>query len=122
MKIGIPATDKTLESQIDPRFGRCPYFIVIDTETDDFKAIPNVASRSSGGAGIQAAQTLVDEGVEAVIGANFGPNAFLTLSHGGIRIFNGSGAISAVIEQFKKDELKELKDSNVPKKTGAFTG
>lgn len=120
MRIGIPATDKTLESQVDARFGRCPYFVIVDMETDEVKAIPNAASRASGGAGIQAAQKLVDEGVEAIIGANFGPNAFLTLSHGGIKIFNGSGTISAVIEQFKKGELQELSDSNVPKKTGAF--
>ncbi|MBU7031110.1 MAG: NifB/NifX family molybdenum-iron cluster-binding protein [Theionarchaea archaeon] len=120
MKIGIPATDKTLESQVDARFGRCPYFIIVNTQKDDFKVIPNGAAQTSGGAGIQAAQNLVNEGVEAVIGANFGPNAFTTLFHGGVRIFNGSGSISTVIEQFKNNELTEMKDSNVPKKSGEF--
>jgi predicted Fe-Mo cluster-binding NifX family protein len=122
MKIGIPATDKTLESQVDARFGRCPYFIIVDTEENGFKAIPNGAARASGGAGIQAAQNLANEGIEAVIGVNFGPNAFKTLYHGGVRIFSGSGSISAVIEQLKNNELTELKDSNVPKKSGEFAG
>jgi predicted Fe-Mo cluster-binding NifX family protein len=121
MKVGIPATDQTIEAEIDPRFGRCPYFVIVDTETMDVRAISNSGGKAGEGAGIQAAQALANEGVEAVIGPNFGPNAFMTLKYAEIKIFSGKGIISQVIEQFKKGELPEMQDSNVPKKAGQFT-
>jgi len=121
MKVGIPATDQTIEAEIDPRFGRCPYFVIVDTETMDVRAVSNSGGKAGEGAGIQAAQTLANEGVEAVIGPNFGPNAFMTLKYAEIKIFKGKGTISQVIEQFKKGELPEMQDSNVPKKAGQFT-
>ena len=70
MKICVSATAKNLEAQTDPRFGRCPYFVIVDSETMQFKAIPNVASGATGGAGIQAAQTIANKGVKLVITGN----------------------------------------------------
>jgi len=87
----------------------------------EFHTIPNGAGRAGEGAGIQAAQTLANEGVEAVIGVNFGPNAFMTLKYAGIKIFSGRGTIANVIEQFNKGELEEVQRSNVPKKAGQFS-
>ncbi|MEA2090316.1 MAG: NifB/NifX family molybdenum-iron cluster-binding protein, partial [Thermoproteota archaeon] len=58
MKICVSAVAGDLDAQVDPRFGRCPYFVVVDSETMRFEVVPNVASRAMGGAGIQAAQII----------------------------------------------------------------
>ncbi len=121
MKVGFPATGETVDAQIDPRFGRCRYFIIIDTDTMEVKAVPNAGGKAGEGAGIQASQILANEGVKAIIGANFGPNAFMTLKYANIKIYKGEGTISDVIEQFKKGELPEMEDSNVPRKAGQFS-
>jgi predicted Fe-Mo cluster-binding NifX family protein len=121
VKIGIPAAGQTLEAQVDPRFGRCQYFVLVDTDTTEVRAVSNAGGKAGTGAGIQAAQTLTNEGVEAVIGGNFGPNAFMTLQHAGIKIYKGMGTVAQVVEQFKNGELEEVQGSNVPKKAGQFT-
>jgi predicted Fe-Mo cluster-binding NifX family protein len=106
MKICVSATANNLEAQVDPRFGRCFYFIVVDSETMQFEAIPNMAVGATGGAGIQAAQVIADKGVKVVITGNVGPNAFGALSAAGIEIMTGaSGVVKEVVEKFKKGEL-----------------
>ena len=87
MKVGITSNGENLDSDIDQRFGRCKYFIIVDTETMDFEALSNENMMASGGAGIQAAQTIANKGVEAVITGNIGPNAFQTLAAAGIKIY-----------------------------------
>lgn len=121
MKIGIPATGETVTAEVDPRFGRCKWFVIVDTDTMEDYAVSNTGGKAGEGAGIQAAQTLANEGVQAVIGDNFGPNAFMTLKYADIKVYNGKGVVSQVVEQFKKGELQELVGSNVPKKAGQFT-
>lgn len=121
MKVGVPAADQTLSATVDSRFGRCKYFIIVDTDTMEYYAVSNAGGKAEEGAGIQASQTLINEEVEAVIGGNFGPNAFMTLQYAGIKVYNGEGIVSHVVNQFKKGELKEMKGSNVPKKAGQFT-
>jgi len=106
MKICVSATSNNLKAQLDPRFGRCLYFIILDPETMQFEAIPNTASGATGGAGIQAAQTMADKNVKVVITGNVGPNAFQALSAAGIEIITGaSGTVNTVIEQYKRGEL-----------------
>jgi predicted Fe-Mo cluster-binding NifX family protein len=106
MKICVSATADNLEAQIDPRFGRCLYLVLIDTETNQFEAIPNIAMNSTGGAGIQTAQKMVDKDVKIVITGNVGPNAFGALSAAGIEIVTGAfGTVREVVENFKKGKL-----------------
>jgi len=114
MKIGISATDNNLNAQVDQRFGRCRYFLIIDTKTMDFDVISNESSMATGGAGIQAAQTIAKAGVESVITGNMGPNAFQTLSAAKIKVFTGAnGSIKEVIEQYKKGNLKNIQSPTV---------
>jgi predicted Fe-Mo cluster-binding NifX family protein len=116
MKICVSATSNNLEAEIDPRFGRCLYLVIVDSETMQFEALPNTAAGSTGGAGIQAAQTIANKGVKAVITGNVGPNAFGALSEAGIEILTGaSGTIREVIEKFKKGELQR---TNAPTVSG----
>lgn len=114
MKIGIPASSDTLEADLDPRFGRCQYFLVVDSDSMDFTAVPNDSINASHGAGIQAAQIIANMGVDVVITGNVGPNAFNVLFASGIKIVTGaSGSVKAVVEKFKSGQLKEVKNPTV---------
>jgi predicted Fe-Mo cluster-binding NifX family protein len=114
MKIAIPASSDKLEANLDPRFGRCQYFLVVDSDSMDFNAIPNDSINAAHGAGIQAAQIIANMGVDVVITGNVGPNAFNVLFASGIKIVTGaSGSIKDVIEKFKSGQLKEVKNPTV---------
>ena len=119
MKVAATAKNNLLDSEIDPRFGRCSYFLIIDTETMEFDTISNESAMSRGGAGIQAAQTVAKTGVDAVITGNIGPNAYQTLSAAGIKVFTGAnGIIKDAIEKYKKGELKQTQSPNVGSHSG----
>ena len=108
MKICVTATAGGLDVQVDPRFGRCPYFVIVDPETMRFEVIPNAAAGAMGGAGIQAAQIVVNKGINVLITGNVGPNAFQALSAAGIRIVTGAyGTVREVVEKYKRGELRE---------------
>jgi predicted Fe-Mo cluster-binding NifX family protein len=108
-KIGVTASGLNLDAMIDPRFGRCAYFIVVDSDTMEFDAIPNEAAMASGGAGVKAAQTMASRGVEVVITGSVGPNAYPALQNANIKILTGvSGTVRTVIDEFKQDTLAEL--------------
>ena len=114
MKIAITAMGKGLDAEVDPRFGRCQYFIIFDTETGTFEALDNASVSLGGGAGIQSAQTIVEKDAEAVLTGNVGPNAFRTLSAAGISIYAGaSGKVSDAIAQFKSGALKPFSAPSV---------
>ncbi len=108
MKICVSAVSGSLDAQMDPRFGRCPYFVIVDTETMSFEALPNASQGAAHGAGIQAAQTVVSRGVQVVLTGNVGPNAFQALRSAGIKIVTGVfGTVREVVERYKRGELKE---------------
>jgi predicted Fe-Mo cluster-binding NifX family protein len=107
MKICVTATANSLDAQIDPRFGRCSYLVIVDSETMRFEAIPNMAAGVTGGAGIQAAQTIASKGVALLITGNVGPKAFQALSAAGIEVMTGAfGTVREAVEKFKRGELK----------------
>jgi predicted Fe-Mo cluster-binding NifX family protein len=115
MKIGVTATGKDLSAMVDPRFGRCSHFLIIDLDSMNYESIPNEYTMATGGAGIRAAQKIIEKGVTAVITGNIGPNAFKTLSASGIKIITGaSGTVKEVIEKYKKGELKESESPTAP--------
>jgi len=107
MKIALSATGTTLDAEVDPRFGRCPYFIIIDPETMQFEAVPNESAQASGGAGIAAAQAVAAQGVEAVLTGNCGPNASQVLSSAGIKIITGvAGTVKDAVQSYKAGKLQ----------------
>lgn len=114
MKICVSSTGKDLDANVDPRFGRCSYFLIIDTETKNFESISNESFMASGGAGIQAAQIVSKTGVKTVITGNIGPNAFQTLQAAGIKVITGAnGVIKEIIEKYNKNDLKETNSPSV---------
>jgi len=123
MKIAIAAAGPTLDDQVDPRFGRCQYFIIADPETMKFEAIDNVSASSTGGAGISAAQMLSNKDVEAVLTGNCGPNAYQVLSPAGIKVITGvSGKIKDVIAEYKIGTYATAAQANVPGHFGMGKG
>ena len=108
MKLAVSANGSDLDSQLDPRFGRCAFFLVINPDDMSFEAFENAAEGQGGGASIQAAQFLAAEEVDAVITGNCGPNAVQTLSAAGVDIFPAQmgGTVRKVVERFKKGKLK----------------
>jgi len=119
MKICVTSEGGNLDSKVDPRFGRCQYFIVVDTDSLEFEAVGNPNTESMGGAGIQSAQLVSSKQVKAVVTGNVGPNAFQTLQAAGIEIFTGaSGTIKEAIEKYKKGEFKAVSGPSVSSHAG----
>lgn len=120
MKVAVSASDGSLDAKVDPRFGRCPYYIIVDTETMDLEVLPNINMNAPSGAGIGAAQSVAQKGVEAVITGNLGPNASQVLSEAGIKMVTGAyGSVRQVIEDFKSGKLKA---ASVARYGGGFGG
>jgi predicted Fe-Mo cluster-binding NifX family protein len=119
MKICITSQGDNLDSQLDPRFGRCQYFIIVDTESLESESINNPGINTMGGAGVQSGQLVAAKGVKAVLTGNVGPNAFQTLQAAGIDVITGiSGTIKDVIEKYKKGEFKLTQSPSVNSKFG----
>jgi predicted Fe-Mo cluster-binding NifX family protein len=109
MKIAVPAEGNTMESVVCQSFGRTYYFIVVDSETLEYKVIDNQAVSSEGGAGIKAAQAVVDSGADAVVTFHCGQNAADVLKAADIKILKAvPGKISEMIQKYKAGELSEL--------------
>jgi len=108
VKIAVTASGPGLDSQVESRFGRCPYFIIVDTDTMEYEAIHNPNVQVGGGAGIQSAQMMAQNDVELVLTGNCGPNAFRVFSQAGIKIVTGvSGLVRESVEKFKSGEIAE---------------
>jgi len=115
MKIAVTAQGKELSSEIDLRFGRAKWLIVVDTETVDCEAHDNIVNLNAAqGAGIQTGQNIANLGVEAVITGNVGPNAFKTLNAAGVKIFLAQKqTVQEALELFKAGKLEGVDQANV---------
>lgn len=108
MKIVITANNNTIDAPFSSRFGRCAYFIVVDTETKAWQAFTNPAADAGGGAGPQAVQFIAEQGAEAIVSGRYGPNAFTALQAAGLRAFLGKGkTVKEVLDRFIAGELEE---------------
>ena len=113
-RICVTAASGNLDAQIDPRFGRCQYLLIVESETMAFEAVPNIASNAASGAGIQAAQVIASKGIKVLVTGNVGPNAFQALSAAGIKVVTGAfGNVKEAIEKYERGELKETSSPTV---------
>jgi len=114
MKVAVSSNGDNLDAQLDPRFGRCAFFIVVNPGDMSFEAFNNESAAQGGGAGIQAAQFLASQGVEAVITGNCGPNAVQTLSAAGVDLFAGqAGTVKEVVEKLNNENLRPTSEATV---------
>ena len=114
MKIAVSATEAGLNAEVDPRFGRCQNFVIVDSETMQFEPVENAGGMSSGGAGIAAAQTIAGKGVQAVLTGHCGPNAFEVLAAAGIEVITGvSGKVEDAVKDYKAGKYESSSQPNV---------
>jgi predicted Fe-Mo cluster-binding NifX family protein len=106
MKIAIASKGKTISSRVDDRFGRCPYFLVLDTQSMTTETIENPGQKEKNAAGIRACQMLIGEDIAVVVVKNIGHNALVTLTGAGMDVYTvASGTVSAAIAKVKRGEL-----------------
>lgn len=123
MRIAITSAGPTLDDQVEARFGRCAWFLVVDTESMHFKAIENANIALGVGAGVQSAQLMADEGVQAVLTGNCGPNAFQVFGVVGIEVIVGvSGSVRDAVAQYKRGALRPASEANVASHFGMGRG
>ncbi|MGQ9779812.1 MAG: NifB/NifX family molybdenum-iron cluster-binding protein [Bacillota bacterium] len=115
MKIAVTSEGQGPESVIDPRFGRCRYFLVFDEATGEYTVLPNEQNiQAAQGAGVQAAQHLIDHGVGVVITGNIGPKAFKSLRTGGIRVYTAAGmTVAEAVAAYRAGKLAECLEETV---------
>lgn len=107
MKICVTSQGEGMDSKVDPRFGRCAYFIVVDTETMESESIMNGSAGAGGGAGVQAAQVVANQGAEVVITGNVGPKAFRALDAADVGIIAYvTGTVQEAVDAFVAGDLK----------------
>ena len=119
MKICITAEGDNLESKVDQRFGRCQYFIFVDTDNLEFEAVANQNLSGMGGVGVQSGQLVAEKQAGVVLTGTVGPNASKTLQAAGIDVIvDVSGSVKTAIEKYKNGELKSSDGPNAEEKSG----
>ncbi len=114
MKIAITAVGDTPDDEVDPRLGRCAYFLIYDVESKQYQAVSNEAATQSGGAGVAAAQLVQGNGAEVVLTGNAGPNAFSTLQAAGVKVVVGvSGKVHEAVEKYLAGGYKSVDEASV---------
>jgi predicted Fe-Mo cluster-binding NifX family protein len=123
MKVCVTAGAEGLDAPVDPRFGRCPFFVCVDLESMAVESVPNTSANASGGAGIQVAQMVANLGAGALITGNIGPNAMQTLSAAKIMVYqHRDGRVRDAVEQFKRGELVAVTAATAPAHGGMGYG
>ncbi len=119
MKVAVSAYGADLDADINPRFGRCDYLLIIDTDTMSVDAYNNENINLSGGAGIQSSSFVISKGAKAVLTGNCGPKAMDVFKAENIDVYTGqSGVVRKAIERFKNDSLTPSTGATVPEKSG----
>ena len=115
MKVAISAQGNTPQDRVDPRFGRARQFIIMDTENDGYESVDNTQNLNAAqGAGIQAAQNVVNKGAKVVITGHCGPKAFRTLSAANIGVYSGADrTVEDAFGLYKRGELEKINDADV---------
>ncbi len=119
VKIAVSAMGSSLDAEVNPRFGRSRYFILVDHDTMQFETLDNTAALAREGAGVLTAQMINNKDIEAVLTGNCGPNAFQTLSAAGIKVVTGiSGTVKKAVQSYKSGKHHTATRANVPGRFG----
>ena len=123
MNIAVTSKGNTIDSEVDPRFGRCRWFLIVNSDDMTFQAIENANTSAGGGAGVQSGQLMAEHDVECVLTGNCGPNAFSTLQAAGIKVVTGiSGIVRDAVKRYKTESLSASGGANVESHFGMSAG
>lgn len=124
MRVVVTSDGSSLDAAVSPVFGRCQTYVFVDTDTMKHEAVANPAAGAAGGAGIQAAQFIIQRGADAIVTGNVGPNAFGVLRSAGVPVYLSSGpaTIQQALDDFKEGKLQTVSDANVPGHFGSRGG
>jgi predicted Fe-Mo cluster-binding NifX family protein len=107
MKIAVSAQSDSIEAKVSEKFGRCPFFIIIDSETGSFEAVKNPGIDTQGGAGPEAVRTIAAKGAHVALTGHLGPNAQAAIDAAGIKAITGMTETKTVrdtVESYLKDQ------------------
>lgn len=123
MRIAVSATGPGLDDSVDPRFGRCQQFVIVDPETMEFDVTENASAVQASGAGISVAQMVAGQGVQAVLTGNCGPNAYQVLNGAGIEVITGaSGTVREAVLAYRSGKLRPSSQPSTPAHSGTDAG
>ncbi|MHC4767575.1 MAG: NifB/NifX family molybdenum-iron cluster-binding protein [Planctomycetota bacterium] len=124
MKISVSARGESLDSEVDPRFGRTAGFVLFDSESGSAEYLDNSAEQDSAkGTGVKAAQLIAKAGAQALITGQLGPNAAQFLRKSGIKIYAcSSGTVREAIQMLQENGLEELGDDDIDPGPGKMGG
>ena len=114
MKVAVTAKGTRLADEVDPRFGRAPYILIVDTETMEYESLDNSENVNAfKGAGIQAATMVADKGAEVLLTGYCGPNAFKTIQAAGVKVVSDvTGTIKQAVETFLTGNVQYSENAN----------
>jgi predicted Fe-Mo cluster-binding NifX family protein len=115
MKLAVTSKGDQLGSAVDPRFGRAPYIVIVDTDTMDFDVVDNRKNADAlRGAGIQAARVLSERGAEVLLTGHCGPNAFKALQAARIGVVNNAnGSVEEAVAAYREGKLSPAREPDV---------
>ena len=123
MKVAISAYGQDLDADINPRFGRCDFFLIVDTDTMAYESFANESMNLGGGAGIQAASFVISKGIQAVLTGSCGPNAMEVFNSAGVAVYPGqSGTVTQAVIRLKNNELTNVTQATAEEKSGMNSG
>ena len=115
MKIAVTSTGPGMDSAVDERFGRARYILIVDPETEEFESVDNAANvEALQGAGVQAAQEVVQRGARWILTGHVGPKAFHALSVAGVFVGTGAtGTVRETVKKFKGGQFRPAQSADV---------
>ncbi|NDY72385.1 dinitrogenase iron-molybdenum cofactor biosynthesis protein [Desulfobacter hydrogenophilus] len=123
MKVAISAYGQNLDAEINPRFGRCDFLLIVDTDTMAYESFANESMNLGGGAGIQTASFVISKGVQAVLTGSCGPNAMEVFNSAGVDVYPGqAGTAAQAVTRLKNNELTNVTQATAEEKSGMNSG
>jgi len=123
MKVAISAYGQDLDAEINPRFGRCDFLLIVDTDTMAYESFSNESMNLTGGAGIQTASFVISKGVQAVLTGSCGPNAMEVFNSAGVAVYPGqAGTVSQAVTRLKNNKLTNETQATAEEKSGMNPG
>jgi len=123
MKVAISAYGQDLDAEINPRFGRCDFLLIVDTDTMAYESFANESMNQTGGAGIQTASFVISKGVQAILTGSCGPNAMEVFNAAGVAVYPGqAGTVAQAVTRLKNNELTSVTQATAQEKSGMNSG